>query len=938
MGSESDTRQGGPKVDARAGGDGAAGVGAAPDGQSTGAGPGKRTPFLHGRLFRLLLHLYPAGFRHAYGEEMSRFFLQRVERAGRERGRSAVLRLWARTTVDVVATAAAERGTSRFERNASGKGHHPMSSIGNDIRYASRRLRRTPAFTISAVAILAIGIGLNAAVFNLVDTTLLRPPPFRDADRVVHIYQDSDDGVPNSTSYPAYRDLAALTDVFAGVAATSSASATWEATEGPEQVAIDYTTASYFPVLGLSTQRGRWFGPEHDHPGAAMVAVVSDRTWRTRMGADPAVVVRMIRLNNQPVTIVGIGPASFNGEAGALLTDFWVSISSTPLGGAFRVANLDRREDHWYQVKARLAEGVPLERARAAADALARELARAYPELNEGRDITVFAHDEVRFHPQADGGLMRASMGILVVAGLVLLLACANLANLLLVRGISRGPEMAVRQALGAGRRRVVRLLLFEALLVSLLGGIAGLALAAWSMRLLPGLPIPTPGGGLDVQFDHRVILFGVLLALFTGLLFGLLPALRSARTDVAATLRDEGRGRSSGRGVSLLRGGLVVVQVAVSVVLVVGAGLLGRSLANAERVDPGVDVERISVMATNLQQGGVADGEAAVVAEALLERVQGIPGVEHAALTTRLPVQGGGTTTQVVDGYDPPSGTGSVELNYASVSKGYFETMGIPVLAGRTFTADERPESPRVIVVNETAARVFWGGDALGRRIRSQGSPDAWREVVGVVGDVKVNGLQEPPTPMVYYSAEQTSPTAFAIVARTSGDPATLTGALRVALREVRASLPATRLVTLEAHMGAALSGPRAAAAMMGAFSMLALLLASLGVYAVVSFTVQRRTQEMGIRAALGAARSRIVGMVVGESLVVVAGGVVAGLLLAVIASRGLQGVLFGVESLDGVTFAGAATLLLVAAGIAALLPARRAARANPVDVLRSH
>jgi putative ABC transport system permease protein len=320
-----------------------------------------------------------------------------------------------------------------------------------------------------------------------------------------------------------------------------------------------------------------------------------------------------------------------------------------------------------------------------------------------------------------------------------------------------------------------------------------------------------------------------------------------------------------------------------------------------------------------------------------LLERVAAIPGVERVALTTRLPVQRAGTSTQVVDGYEPSSGTGSVELPFAAVSPGYFETMGVPVLAGRTFTGEERPQSPPVVVVNETAAKVFWGGDAVGGRIRPQGKADAWSEVIGVVADVKVNDLQEPPTPMIYTSVAQAGVNAFAIVARTNGDPAALTGALRTALREVRPSLPVTRLTPLEAYLGDALSGPRAAAALMGGFSLLALLLASLGVYAVVSFTVQRRTQEMGIRAALGAARSRLVGMVIGESLVVVSAGVIAGLLLAMVAVRGLDGLLFGVEALDGITFASAAALLLVTAGVAAFVPARRAARANPVEVLRS-
>jgi predicted permease len=325
------------------------------------------------------------------------------------------------------------------------------------------------------------------------------------------------------------------------------------------------------------------------------------------------------------------------------------------------------------------------------------------------------------------------------------------------------------------------------------------------------------------------------------------------------------------------------------------------------------------------------------VVAE-ILERIEALPGVQRAAITTRLPVQSAGTTTQVVDGYDPSAGTGSVELAYAVVSGGYFETMGIPLIAGRAFNAEDRPENQRVIVVNETAARQFWGGNALGGRIRSQGSPDAWRYVVGVVGDVKLNDLRESPQPMIYYSAEQAGVGSFAMVARTAGDPAALMAPLRNALRQVRPTLPVTRLMPLTTHLGDALAAPRMVALLLGGFSLLALLLASLGVYAVVSFSVERRTQELGIRMALGAAGSRLVGMVVRESLIVVGFGVGIGLLLASLATRGLQSMLFGVAAVDAVTFLGAAVLLILAAGAAAFLPASRAARQDPVQVLRSH
>lgn len=815
-----------------------------------------------------------------------------------------------------------------------------MHALLSDFRYAARRLRQAPLFTVSAVAVLAVGIGLNTVVFNLVDTALIRSLPFDDPKRVVHVYQDSDDGVPSATSFPAYREMAAMTDVFVEVAATSAEGATWQLDDTRRDVAIQFATASYLSVLGLSPHLGRWFEAEHDRVGAEMVAVVSYAAWRKQMAADPSVVGRVIRLNNQPVTIIGVGPAAYNGAAGALAADFWLSISSTPVGGPYRVTNLEQRGDHWYQVKARLAPGVGLEQARAAMQRLAASLAEAHPDLNEGRGIRVFASDDVRFHPLLDGGVLGIGLGMIVIATSILLLTCSNLANLLLARGLSRGAEIAVRQSLGADRLRIARLLLLEALLLAALGAAAGLALAAWCASILSSISVPAvaglSGGTLDLGFDGRVAAFGVLLALATGLLFGLLPALRTSKTDVAASLRDEGRGQSAGRGLALLRKGLVVSQVAISLVLVIGTGLLVRSLANAERVDPGVDADRIAVIATTLGPAGITEEEVPVVSAEILERIEALPGVERAALTTRLPVQGGNSTTRVIDGYTASSGTGAVELPIAYVSRGYFETMGIPLLAGRTFAGVDRADGAPVVVVNEAAARAFWAGDAVGGRMRSQSADSEWLTVVGVVGDVKVSELTEPPTPMMYAPIEQFGWTAFSVVARTSGDPAALTIPLRAALREVRASLPVTRVVTLAEHFGDAMTVPRIGTALMGAFSLLALLLAVLGIYAVVAFTVERRTQELGIRAALGATRNGIMRMVVGESLVSVGVGLFVGLGLALVSLRGLESVLFGVTPADAPTFAGAAGLLLAAASLAALMPARRAARANPVAVLR--
>ncbi len=812
-----------------------------------------------------------------------------------------------------------------------------MSALLQDLKFAIRRLSRTPVFALSSIAILAIGIGLNITVFGLVDAMMLRPPPFADPETLVHIYQDSDSGTPASTAYPAYLDMAAMTETFAAVAATTSATASLETADEPQQVAVDFATASYFPVLGLTPSRGRWFDAEHDHVGAEMAAVVTDKAWRTRFGADPGVLGRTVRLNNQLVTIVGIGPPDFNGEGGAVASDFWLSISSVAIGGPFRVANLERRQDHWYGVKARLAPGVGVERARAELQQWAARHGEQFPEIDRGRDITLFTHDQVRVHPQVDGALLAAGVGLFVVAGVVLLLACSNLANLLLVRGLARAPELAVREALGGDRARIGRPLLIEALVLSVLGGAAGLLAAAWLQQILSGIPLPPNNAFVDVRFDYRMVTFSVLAALATGFLFGLLPSRRSVEVGAAAALRDAGRAQSAGRRTSVLRGTLVATQVALSVVLVAATGLLARSLANAERVDPGVDVERIAVIGTNLLQGGVAQEEARVVAEQILERIAAVPGVERAALTTRLPLSIGSTTSTIVEGYTLPSGASAIEFPVAAVSRAYFETMGMPLLAGRNFTVDDRPESPAVVIVNETAARLFFGGDAVGRRLRGQDNPDDWREVVGVVVDAKVTDLQEQPTPLMYWSTEQIGAGAFSVVVRTPGDPAALLGGLQRALREVRPGLPVTRLEAFENHLSGALDAARTTALLMGAFAGLALSLAVFGIYAAVSFAVEQRTHEIGIRMALGATVPRLVRAVVGGSLKLVGIGVAVGLALAAVAAQGMQAILFGVAPLDAASFLAAAAVLIAGAGVAAYLPARKAARANPSDVLHS-
>ncbi len=883
------------------------------------------------RAFRALLRLYPRWFREAHGDEMAELFRARLARASRARAR---LVLWRRVLADLAGTASALwRG--EVQRTMRGRGE--MGNLVTDFRHALRRLLRTPLFTLSAVILLALGIGANTAVFTVVNGVLLRPPAWDHPERVVWIYQDSDDGEPNSNSFPAYRDMA-RSGAFQAVTALSPASAALEVADGTVPVETEYTTASYLKVLGLSPSRGRWFSAEEDVAGGPPAAVVSYPAWRIRFDFDPGIVGRTIRLNDHPVTVVGVGPAELSGTTPSVVTDFWLSISATTVGGSGRVENLERRQDHWYYVLARMAPAGTVARAQAAMDALASRLADQYPEMDQGRNITVFSSRDVRLHPDEDAQAFSEAGLVMAVVAIVLLLACGNLANLLLVRGLGRTGEVAVRRALGAGRGGIARLFLMESLILSLGGGAAGVLLGIWSLRLLPRLPLPYPfSATLNLPLDHRVVLFSALLMVVTGVIFGVAPALRAAGSNVAATLRDEARTASLGRGAARLSRVLVALQVAASLVLVLGAGLLVRSLTALQHVDAGVDADRVAYVQTDLDKAGLSTREIFVTLPEVEDRIAALPGVTAVGATNRLPAQDAGTTTTMVEGYRPPTGTDAVELDYAIVTPSYFPAVGLPILEGRNFGPDDGLETATVVLVNETAARRFWPGeDPIGHRLRAQSRPDSWRTVIGVVADAPVNNLREPPQPMFYFTAGQAPLRAPYLVARTDGDPATLLAPMRSVLKAVRGSLSAKEQGTLRDHFGAELSGPRAATTALGLFSLLAVFLASLGIYAVVASGVARRSAELGIRMALGASRGGLIRMVIGEVSWTVVVGLVLGVALAAASAPRLGSVLFGVAPLDPGTFAGGVVLLLAVSALAAWLPARKAARVDPVTSLR--
>jgi len=881
---------------------------------------------LHRRLFRALLGLYPAWFRRAHGDEMEHLFLVRLARV---HGPRATLALWTRVARDAASTAMAVRRRPHEIRHARAGG---SNMLWQDVRFAVRHLLRAPMFSLGAITLLAVGLGANVAVFSVVDRLLIRRPAFDQPDRVVHIYQDSDDGEPSSNAFPAYRDMATV-DVFSAVAATSPDTLTWDRNGAALDARVEFTTSSYLEVTGRSVLRGRWFSREHDVVGAEPVAVVSAAAWRSWFDGDPDIVGRSIRLEGAPVTIIGVGPEGLDGSLAPVVTDFWLSISSTPVAGAYRASNLDMREDHWYAVIARLAPGVSPEQAQEAMSALAVRLGETYPDLDRGRGITVCRALDVRQYEDS----RRALTTTAVIVGALLLLSCANLANLLLVRGIGRTGEMAIRRALGAGSMRVARLHLLEALLLSAAGGAAGLGLAHLLLSLLPLAPVPL-AHGMNLSIDTRVVVFSGVLVAVAALVFGLVPAWRSAR-DLSSSLRDDRRTTSTPRGTVRLQHALVVVQVAGSLMFVLAAGLLGRSLLARQRVDTGVDAERLAYVRTNTGQPPADGAAAAVLFEQVRARVAVLPGVTHAALASRLPAQASGTTTTVVEGYTPPAGTDAVELSFGAVSPEYFDATGLGIIAGRGFTAADGAGSPRVVVVNRAAAERFWGVErAVGRTLSPQGRPDVVRTVVGVTRDAPVNEYPEVPArPMFLVPTGQAAFGSVYVIARTDGNPEALAAAMRSAVTSVRSTMPITSQGTFPALFGDALRVERFTVGVMGAMSVLALLLASMGIYAVVAFNVARRSSEMGIRVALGADPRRVVRLVVGETFAPVAVGLAVGLLAAAMAAGQVEALLYGIRPRDPLTFVAAIGCLAAVSCFAAWVPARRASRADPVQALRT-
>jgi putative ABC transport system permease protein len=811
-----------------------------------------------------------------------------------------------------------------------------MRTLWQDVRYAARVLWKSPAFTAVALVAIALGVGANTAIFSVVDAVLLKPLDYRDPSQLVliqHNYPKLDlKATVSSAGYVYYRDNAKS---FSDVAAYSGFSVNLTGEGEPERLAGMQVTTNIFPALGARAAEGRTFTAEEGVEGQNKVVVLSDGFWRRRFGGVP-VVGKTITLNGEPYTVTGVMPPTFQlgREFGGQGPDLWSPIAFTPQ----QTNPQTGLTSEYLTVFARMRPGVGIEQAQAELDTIAADLRRQYLPNSDASNWGLLLTPLEEFVV----GRIRTALWVLLGAVVfVLLIACANVANLMLARAAVRQKEVAVRTALGASRWRLVRQLLTESVLLSLLGGGAGLLLAMWGVDLLLKLNENRIPRAAEIGLDSRVMIFTLGVSLLTGVVFGLAPAFQNSKVDLHDTLKEGGR---SGRGTVRrgVRNALVIAEMAFAVVLLIGAGLLIRSFVELQQVDPGFEPRGVLAMQVSLPPNKYADRNArAAFQRRMLEQVRALPGVRSAATTTTLPMSGwdqSGSFT--IEGRTVEPGQNRPHGSRWMASEDYFQTMNVPLVRGRYFEARDAQGAPGVVVVDEALARKYWPGeDAVGKRVTFEtvDQQPVWREVVGVVGHVRNEGLEGESRAQYYvpYAQYATSPNMF-IAVRTDADPASLAPAVRGAIAAVDRDLPVFRVTTMEKMVAESLTQRRFSMLLFGIFAALALALAVVGLYGVMSYGVAQRTHELGLRMALGAQARDVLRMVVGQAMLLVGVGLALGLAGAFALTRWMASLLYGVSATDPLTYVGIALLLGSVALLASYIPARRATKVDPMIALR--
>ncbi|MEK6301918.1 MAG: ABC transporter permease [Acidobacteriota bacterium] len=802
-----------------------------------------------------------------------------------------------------------------------------------DLRFGVRMLRKSPGFTLVAVLSLTLGIGANTAIFSLINTTLLRPLPIANPEQLVALNNSEENRRFPTFSYPNYKDFRDRNEVFSGLIAYQLAPISLSHDGINERLWGYEVTGNYFDVLGVNAVMGRLISPDDDAAaGASPVAVVSYKSWKQRFGGEPGIVGRDVIVNGRSYTIIGVAPQGFYGTEIISAPDLWFPVS---MQEQLETGNkwLDKRGVENLFVQGRLKPGVGTAQAQAALNDIALQLEREYPVENEDKRVALSAAG--LFGNSFRGPVLGFAGLLMVVVGLVLLLACTNLANLLLARAADRRREIAVRLALGASRARLVRQLLTESLLLACGGGALGLLLAFRLVQMAVSfkMPIDVPVT-IDLYMDYRVFIFTCLISLATGVLFGLLPAWQATQTDLVPALKDE---FSFGARRSWLKNSLIVFQVALSLVLLIGGGLMMRALQQAQTINLGFTPQGAGEVSFDLRLQGYDEARGRTFQKQLLERVRALPGVQSAGIADLAPVDLHFSRDRVfIEGQPLERLEKAPVVMINRTSPGYFQAMDTRLVAGRDFTEQDDDKAPRVAIINETFARRFWPGeDPIGKRF-SQGGPESpKREVIGVVQDGKYAGLNEDPKPFVSRPIWQSYSGSTTVIVRGAGDQQRLIALLRSEVQQLDPSLPLASRTLIE-RMNLPMLPARLAATVLGGFGLVALALAAIGIYGVMSYTVAKRTHEIGIRMALGAQRADVLKLVIGQGLTLTLIGMAIGSLAAVALTQAMKALLFGVSATDPVTYVGVAVLLGAVALLACYLPARRASRVDPMVALR--
>ncbi|HRI16568.1 MAG TPA: ABC transporter permease [Verrucomicrobiota bacterium] len=794
----------------------------------------------------------------------------------------------------------------------------------NDLRFAARQLTKNSGFSLVAIVTLALGIGANTAIFSVINAVLLRPPPFKAPERLVFVSEKSKDMDNMSVAYPNFLDWQKQQDAFEGLAAFRNEDWNLTGTGRPERVVGLQVSASFFPTLGVSPLRGRVFTPDEDKVGADRVAVLSEGLWRRRFGADPAMLNRTVSLDGEAYTVVGIMPAGFQFPQ---RVELW-----TPIG--YKAEWTETRDWHpGIYVVGRLKDGVDLSAARRGLETVASRLATEYPDSNTGNSVTVMALQE-----RLAGPSVRTALATLLGAVLfVLLIACTNVTNLLLARAAERRKEIAVRLALGAGRGQLLRQLLTESLLLAGGGGLAGLLLAYWGVAALSRLLPAEISQLVTLSIDSTVLAFSLGVAVATGFLFGLAPAWQLANSDSTEALKEGGRSEAAGVGRGWGRRVLIVGEVALALVLLVAAGLLLRSFTRLQAVPVGLDPENVLTMELSLPGYKYPDdSRRAAFFQQAVAAVRALPGVQSAAFVEPMPLGFGGWQSGVRIEGEPPAKPGQARLSdMAIVSPDYFKTMGVTILKGRAFTEADDGKN-RVCIVDETFEQKHFGGDALGKRLTQGAAGTNWMTIVGIARHVKNYGAGEDSRIETYEPVGQNAAGTMTLVIKTATSPIALAEPARTAILTVDPDQPVANILTMEQIVTRSVAERRLATLLLSLFAGLALALAVIGLYGVMAFNVTNRTREIGIRLALGAQTNDVLGLILKHGGTLIGWGIVLGLVGAFAVAQLMKSLLFQVGAADPMTYVATPVVLALVALAACFIPARRAARVDPMVALR--